>query len=134
MLAITSPSYGTPEKYELSTLPRPTIPAGTEGDKMVLIKVHAASVNPVDAKLASGMLKFAVKDTFPYRLGFDCSGVVVEVGKGVERVGVGEEVFVRLPEESRGEFLPSFSCFRSLCWVGGGMGLQRLGRVRGSDS
>lgn len=58
MLCIATPAYSDPSKYQLSTLPRPTVTRPTD----VLIKVHAASINPIDVKLASGMLKMAVKD------------------------------------------------------------------------
>ena len=42
----------------LSDLPKPEI----SNPKDVLIKVHAASINPIDVKKASGMLKMAVRD------------------------------------------------------------------------
>jgi NADPH:quinone reductase-like Zn-dependent oxidoreductase len=57
MLSITAPTYCAPLGYQLSTLPRPVVSEPTD----VVIKVHAASVNPVDLKLASGMLRSAVK-------------------------------------------------------------------------
>ena len=40
---------------------------------------------------------------FPYRIGYDAAGVVKEVGSAVARVKVGDEVYVRLPEVSRGK-------------------------------
>lgn len=58
MLSIIAPAYTSPSGYELSTIPRPTI---TE-DNDVLIKVHAASINPVDVKKAAGVFKMAVKE------------------------------------------------------------------------
>lgn len=58
MLSITTPVYSDPSRFELATVPRPIVSRPND----VVIKVHAASVNPVDVKLASGMLKFAVKD------------------------------------------------------------------------
>ena len=39
---------------------------------------------------------------FPYKIGFDCAGVVTEVGSEVKRLKVGNEVYVRLPERDRG--------------------------------
>lgn len=41
---------------------------------------------------------------FPYKIGYDCAGVVVEIGKEVNRIKVGDEVFVRVPEKSRGTY------------------------------
>ena len=39
---------------------------------------------------------------FPYKIGYDCAGVVAEIGKEVSRFKVGDEVYVRLPERYRG--------------------------------
>ncbi len=60
MLCVTAPTYADPSKYELIRLPVPAVSAPTD----VQIEVHAASINPVDVKLASGMLKAAVKDEY----------------------------------------------------------------------
>ncbi len=40
---------------------------------------------------------------FPYKVGYDCAGIVMEVGDNVKRFKVGDEVYVRLPESCRGE-------------------------------
>lgn len=58
MLSVTAPTYTSPSGYELSTVPRPTV----TGDNDVLIKVHAASINPVDVKKAAGVFKIAIKE------------------------------------------------------------------------
>jgi NADPH:quinone reductase-like Zn-dependent oxidoreductase len=59
----------------------------------VLIEVHAASVNPVDFKRVSGATKLVMPYTFPAVIGYDVSGVVVEVGKNVRHFSVGDEVY-----------------------------------------
>jgi NADPH:quinone reductase-like Zn-dependent oxidoreductase len=59
MLSVTAPAYTDPSKYELSTVLCPHV---TE-EKDVVIRVHAASVNPVDVKKAGGVFKMAVKET-----------------------------------------------------------------------
>ncbi|TQW03288.1 alcohol dehydrogenase [Cordyceps javanica] len=82
MLSITAPKYTNPDGYELSELAKPAVSQPTD----VLIKVHAASINPVDVKKADGVMKMAIKDTyvtFPYKIGYDAAGVVEEVGSGV---------------------------------------------------
>lgn len=58
MLSVTAPTYTDPSRYELSLLPRPTITEKTD----VVIKVYAASINPVDVKKADGVFKLAVRE------------------------------------------------------------------------
>lgn len=60
MLSITTPSFSDPSAYQLSTLAKPTATNPTD----VVIKVHSASVNPIDVKKASGALKLALSEEF----------------------------------------------------------------------
>ncbi|KAL3486587.1 chaperonin 10-like protein [Aspergillus germanicus] len=98
MLSIGIHSHGKPSEYQLLEFPRPEI---TE-PRDVLIKVHAASVNPVDLKKADGIFKMALKDSFPYKIGYDAAGTVTAIGTGVTRFKIGDAVYVRLPESHRG--------------------------------
>ncbi|CAI7605262.1 unnamed protein product [Penicillium crustosum] len=98
MLSLNIPSYSKPSGYQVSELAKPEL----SDPKDVIIKVHAASINPIDVKKADGMLKLAMKDSFPYKIGYDCAGIVTEVGSDVTRFQVGDEVYTRLPEISRG--------------------------------
>ncbi|KAJ6108418.1 hypothetical protein N7523_009741 [Penicillium sp. IBT 18751x] len=98
MLSINVSKYTTPDNYELSEVPVPKI----DSPKDILIRTHAASINPIDVKKASGASKLVLKDSFPYKIGYDCAGVVEEVGSDVIRFQAGDEVFVRLPECHRG--------------------------------
>lgn len=59
MLALNTRQYGPPSEYELSELIKPTL----DNPDYVIIKTHAASINPIDVKKASGMLKLATKDS-----------------------------------------------------------------------
>jgi len=55
--------------------------------------------------------------SFPYKIGYDCAGVVTEIGADVRKIKVGDEVYVRLPESCRGIKLPNItltSAVRSL--------------------
>ncbi|EXF85475.1 hypothetical protein CFIO01_08983 [Colletotrichum fioriniae PJ7] len=106
MLAITAPSFCDPSAYELSTIPQPVVRGPTD----VVFRVHAASINPVDVKKAAGVFKLAVKETFPYQIGYDCSGIVTEVGKDVKGIKIGDEVYSRLPEASRGAWSEYAKC------------------------
>jgi len=59
----------------------------------LLVKVHAAAVNPVDWKIRKGMLKIITGNKFPMILGFDLAGVVLEVGSQVSNFRVGDEIY-----------------------------------------
>jgi NADPH2:quinone reductase len=76
---------------------RDDIAAPVPGERDVLVRVHASSVNPVDAAIAAGMLAGMVEHRFPVVLGRDYAGVVEVVGSGVTRYGRGDEVFAYLP-------------------------------------
>src|SRR3954463_1654158 len=64
-------------------------PAGNE----VLVRVHASSINPVDAGIAAGQLTGMFEHEYPVTPGRDYAGVVEEVGADVTRYAVGDEVF-----------------------------------------
>ena len=68
----------------------------------VLIKVHAASLNPIDGVLRSGALKDSMPLSFPHVMGFDVSGEIVEIGEDVRRFKVGDAVFARPTQEDAG--------------------------------
>lgn len=93
MKAIVYRCYGSPDVLRLEDIEKPA-PADDE----VLVKVHAASVNPVDWHYMTGTPYFMrmgaglgrPKDT---RIGVDYSGTVEAVGKNVERFKPGDEVF-----------------------------------------
>ncbi|WKY57272.1 NADP-dependent oxidoreductase [Vibrio sp. SNU_ST1] len=71
-------------------IPTPSIEAGK-----VLVKVHAASVNPLDNVLRAGYMKDMMPMSFPYVTGSDGAGVVVEVADDVNKFKVGDQVFFR---------------------------------------
>jgi NADPH:quinone reductase-like Zn-dependent oxidoreductase len=88
MKAIRMHEYGGPEVLVYEEAPRPRV---REGE--VLIRVHAAGVNPLDCKVRAGELKGVVQHKFPLIPGWDVSGVVEEVGQGVSQFKRGDEVF-----------------------------------------
>ncbi|MFB9567385.1 NADP-dependent oxidoreductase [Saccharopolyspora hordei] len=89
MRAIRQDEFGGPEVLREVELPRPE-----PGPSEVLVEVHAAGLNPTDWKHRAHEL-FLGKP--PYVLGWDVSGVVVEVGTGVTLHKPGDEVFGMLP-------------------------------------
>ena len=87
MKAIRVHEFGGPERLVLEQAPdlRPE-------DGQVVVKIHAAGVNPVETYIRSGV--YAIKPPLPYTPGGDGAGVVMSVGKGVSRVRAGDRVYV----------------------------------------
>lgn len=71
MKAVRIHGYGGPEVMRIDDVPTPKAGAG-----QVLVKVKAASVNPIDWKIRRGMLASMIPITFPRTLGRDCAGEV----------------------------------------------------------
>ncbi|MCI2418378.1 NADP-dependent oxidoreductase [Saccharopolyspora sp. K220] len=88
MRAVVQHEFGPPEVLKVEEVDAPE-PIPTE----IQVRVHAAGVNPVDFKTRVGEGVAAVLGDPPLRLGWDVSGVVSEVGFGVTRFSVGDEVF-----------------------------------------
>ena len=88
MKAIRIHQYGGPEVLAQVEMQRPT-----PGHDEVLIKVHAAAVNPVDWKMRAGHVKEVFPLTFPSTLGWDVSGTVEEAGDNVTQFKRGDEVY-----------------------------------------
>lgn len=70
----------------------------------VLVEVHAAGVNLLDVKIASGEFKPLLPYRMPLTLGNDVAGVVVKVGSQVRRFKVGDEVYARPNKDRIGTF------------------------------
>ncbi len=83
-------------------LKSPIFPRPFLADDSVIIKVHAASVNPIDNILRAGYLKDMMPLSFPFVMGYDVSGVVTEVGKDVSAFKIGDEVYARPNQEDKG--------------------------------
>lgn len=91
--------YGGPEVLRIGQLPAPV-----PGPGDLLIKVRAASVNPVDFKIRSGLTKAIIRFRFPLILGNDCAGIVAAVGPGVTRFKVRDAIYARLDKNRIGSF------------------------------
>ncbi|WP_245687538.1 NADP-dependent oxidoreductase [Streptacidiphilus griseoplanus] len=88
MRAVVQDDFGGPEVLRTAEVDRPS-PIPTE----VLVRVHAAGVNPVDAKTRAGKGMAGLQGDPPLVLGWDVSGVVEEAGFGVTTLKPGDEVF-----------------------------------------
>jgi NADPH:quinone reductase-like Zn-dependent oxidoreductase len=87
MKAMTYSQYGSPDVLELTEQPRPKV-----GPGMVLVKIRATSVNPVDWKIMSGNLDPIMDIQFPAIPGWDVAGVVESVGIDARQFRPGDEV------------------------------------------
>jgi NADPH:quinone reductase-like Zn-dependent oxidoreductase len=88
MKAVVLHEYGGPEKLKFEdSVPEPQI-----GGSTVLIAAAAASVNPIDWKVRSGMRQNDVPLSFPAILGRDVSGLVRAVGINVKHFKTGDRV------------------------------------------
>ena len=90
MKAVRIHEYGGPEVLKYEDAPRPEPAAGE-----VLVRVHAASVNPVDWKVCAGYMKGFINYKLPMIPGWDLSGVVEAAGPGVTAWKKGDEVYSR---------------------------------------
>src|SRR5260370_8215946 len=86
MRAVQVGAFGGIEQLHLSSI---SVPTPRKGE--VLVRVGAAGVGPWDALIREGRSGLVV--TLPVTLGADLSGVVVEVGDGVEDLEPGDPVF-----------------------------------------
>jgi NADPH:quinone reductase-like Zn-dependent oxidoreductase len=95
--AVIFTQYGGPDVLRYEDAPDPVVGLGE-----VLVDVHAASVNGVDYKVRRGGGPYTTK--FPHILGRDFSGVVSEIGPGVDDLAVGNQVFGVLDQGVEGAY------------------------------
>ncbi len=88
MKSIELKQYGGPEQLSEADVPKPEAKPG-----QVVVRVFAASYNPIESKMASGVMRQMSPLTFPFRPGSDFSGTVDSLGAGVEGLSVGDEVY-----------------------------------------
>ena len=88
MRAIVVHQYGAPEVLRFEEYPDPE-----PGPGEVLVRVAAASVNPIDYKRRAGLTTDFYPLKFPGLIGVDMAGTAVKIGPGVEGFSVGDRVF-----------------------------------------
>jgi NADPH:quinone reductase-like Zn-dependent oxidoreductase len=79
------------------------VPVRAPGEGEMVIRVHAAGVNPYDLGVVGGHLQSMMEHRFPLVPGIDAAGVVEEVGPGVTRFKVGDAVFGQFLKPHAGE-------------------------------
>jgi NADPH:quinone reductase len=87
MKAIRVHEFGEPEVMKLEEVPDPQ-----PGPGQVVVRIHAAGVNPVEVYVRSG--SYAVNPGLPYTPGNDGGGVIVSVGEGVTQWRVDDRVYI----------------------------------------
>src|SRR5664280_1686886 len=99
MRALVLTRYGGPEAVELTDVAQPAPGVGE-----LLVRVHAAGLNPVDYKTRAGALKMIHSYRLPIVMGNEFSGVVEAVGPGAGRFAIGDRVFARVDRSVLGAF------------------------------
>jgi NADPH:quinone reductase-like Zn-dependent oxidoreductase len=99
MKAVVFNKYGDNDVVEIKDMPVPSC-----GPEDVLVKVHAASVNPVDWKMRSGMLRIVTGRRFPKILGRESAGEVITTGNKMTKFKTGDQVVMLPAVRSMGAF------------------------------
>lgn len=99
MKAFLIDRYAKGAALRLGEVPEPEL-----REDEVLVRIHAASVNPVDAKIRDGEFKLVLPYRLPLILGNDAAGVVVRVGSKVRKFKTGDEVYGRPAKDRIGTF------------------------------
>jgi NADPH2:quinone reductase len=97
MKALAALAYGPAQELKIIDLPVPTAGSG-----QIQVRIAAATINPTDMRVFTGEYKDLLPVDFPYVLGTDFAGTVIQVGSGVDRYTIGDEVFGQaLPRQLR---------------------------------
>ena len=99
MRAVELARYGEASELRLARVPPPE-----PKPRQLLVRVHAAAVNPVDCKIRKGTHRAVIRPALPVTLGMDLSGVVERVGRDVTRFAVGDEVFASPNHRTMGSY------------------------------
>ncbi|MEU6352684.1 NADP-dependent oxidoreductase [Streptomyces sp. NPDC047072] len=99
MRAFLVDRYGSRGGLRVGEVPDPEV-----GANDVLVRVRAASVNPLDLMIRAGKMKAVLPYRLPLILGNDLAGTVVRVGAAVTRFAVGDEVYARPGKDRIGTF------------------------------
>ena len=87
MKAFLLDKYQKNAPLRLADVPEPALK-----DDEVLVQIHAAGVNVLDAKLRDGEFKPILPYKLPLILGHDLAGTIVKTGPKATRTKVGDEV------------------------------------------
>lgn len=88
MKAIVARQYGPIDELQLEEITKPSY-----ASHEVLVRIRYAGINPVDWKIKEGLLKEKFACELPFIPGWDCAGVIEEVGEKVTRFKKGDEIY-----------------------------------------
>ncbi len=105
MQAVVINKYGAADELHVDEIDKPE-----PSEHEVLVRVKAASINPVDWKIRRGDLRLLLRNKFPRVVGIDFAGTIEAVGKAVNNFAPGDEVFglanpIRSPYGSYAQFV-----------------------------
>jgi NADPH:quinone reductase-like Zn-dependent oxidoreductase len=100
MKAIQYKAFGNSNVIEVAEVPQPEI----SNENQVLIQVKAASVNPLDIKLRSGIMQQIRPVSLPFVPGADVAGIVVAAGEKVTQFKAGDQVIAVTREGGYAEY------------------------------
>lgn len=100
MRAAVIEAYGGTDRFTVRDVPEPAAPGTGE----LVVRVRAAGVNPMDAKIRSGRFRLFVHERFPLVLGSDFAGEVEAVGPEVTDFEPGDRVFGSALRIGRGSY------------------------------
>ena len=83
------------ERYGKDSLRAAEVPEPSVGPRDLLVRVSAASINPLDKMIRNGEFKLLLKYKTPFVLGHDVAGVATQVGTEVRDFRIGDEVYSR---------------------------------------
>ncbi|WP_371526088.1 NADP-dependent oxidoreductase [Streptomyces sp. NBC_01283] len=99
MKAFMVEKYGGAATMRAAEIPDPVV-----GAEDVLVKIHAAGVNPLDMRIRNGDFKAFLRYRLPLVLGNDLAGTVIQVGADVTEFAVGDDVYARPDKDRIGTF------------------------------
>jgi NADPH:quinone reductase-like Zn-dependent oxidoreductase len=110
MTAAVLERFGSPEEFKLAQVPRPQ-----RVNDEFLVEIHAASINPLDAKTRAGRGVAGALCHLPAVLGYDFSGVVVESPYDAHPLQPGDAVYGMIPVPRYSGSYAQYAAVPSLC-------------------
>jgi NADPH:quinone reductase-like Zn-dependent oxidoreductase len=117
--------FGAPGVFQIKDVPVPGIK-----DNQVLVRMKAASVNPVDWKHRYGNHRLLLGAKFPIILGYDGAGIIEKTGKQVRKFRCGDKVYFRSDKKYGGTYAQyAATSEKSLCHIPEGLDFSQAAAI-----